>query len=80
MNDWKNIDEYQPRLHQNIQAVGTWFNDSAGEGESECQMIGLYQGYEDDSLGHMLTLDSPAKETHLINITHWKPLQWPEQS
>ncbi len=77
---WRRIDEYQPPINQNIQAIGTWFDDDAGAGESECQMIGEYNGYEDDTLGHMLTLDTPTKDTHLINITHWKRLQWPEQS
>ncbi len=77
MSEWKDIGEYQPKYKSNIQAIGTWYNDQTGAGETECQLVGEYQGYVDKWCGHMLTVPTPELETHLINITHWKELTWP---
>jgi hypothetical protein len=66
--NWINIKDKQPNVGQNIIAVGTWFGEMSGRGESEYMGIGEWKDEE------YVSIDSDIYGTAIFDVTHWMPL------
>lgn len=71
MSEWIDINERKPNNGQNVIAVGTWYGEISGRGESDYMGIGKWNG-------DYVSIDSDAYSTDIVDITHWMPLpEWP---
>jgi hypothetical protein len=66
-NDWIRLEDREPNDGQNVIAVGTWFGEISGCGESEYMGIGTWSG-------NIVSIDSDIYSTTIIDVTHWIPL------
>ena len=64
--NWINIKNEEPQVGQNVIAVGTWFGEISGRGESEYMGIGEWTG------GYV-SIDSDTFTTDIVDVTHWQP-------
>lgn len=65
--EWTDIDISEPKIGQNVIAVGTWVGEINNEGEDGYMGIGAWTG-------NYVEIDSDTYYTWIINVTHWAPL------
>ena len=65
--NWINAKESQPRIGQNVIAVGTWYGEINGRGESDYMGIGEWRG-------DYVSVDSDTYTTDIVDVTHWMPI------
>jgi len=62
--DWTNIEDGKPEEGRNVIAVGQWYGEIHGHGETDYMGLGEWRG---DSVH----IASDAYSTQIINITKW---------
>lgn len=68
---WINANDKRPDVGQNVIAIGTWYGEIQGMGESEYMGIGEWDG-------NNVNIASDSYSTQIFDITHWMPLpEWP---
>lgn len=67
---WVSVKDRLPNNGQNVIAIGTWFGEINGRGESEYTGIGTWEG-------NRVCIDSDTYSTEIIEVTHWQPLPAP---
>ena len=67
MSEWISVKDELPKYEQNVIAIGTWYGEINGRGESEYIGIGTWQG-------DLVSIDSDTYSTEIIEVTHWMPL------
>lgn len=62
--EWIKIEDKEPNVGQNVIAVGTWYGEINGSGESEYMGLGQWDGMS-------VQIDSCTYSTEIVEITHW---------
>jgi len=71
--NWIAIKDKHPNVDQNVIALGTWYGEINGRGESEYMGIGSWNA------GEYVDIDTDVYTTWIIEVTHWMPLpEYPE--
>lgn len=65
--EWVKIEDGQPRVGQNVIAVGTWHGEISGTGEGDYMGIGEWKGA-------YVSVDSDTYCTDIVDVTHWMPI------
>ena len=68
MSEWISVEDRLPELGQNVIAVGTWYGEICGMGESEYMGIGEWSG------AGYVSIDSDTYSTDIVEVTHWMPI------
>ena len=61
---WIKIEDEEPIVGRNVIAVGTWWAETEGTGESEYMGIGVWDG-------HCVNIDSGKYALSIELVTHW---------
>jgi len=70
--EWVSIKDQQPKEGQNVIAVGTWFGEITGVGETEYVGIGAWNY-------NRVSIASDTYSADIVEVTHWMPLpSYPE--
>ena len=68
---WHDINKSQPKVGQNVIAVGTWEGEVYGRGDDGYMGIGTWTGNHVD-------IDADTYYVWITDVTHWQPLPgWP---